>query len=58
MPDGENVPQSSWACSICKRFFCYDCFRMEDDNGNPLPDAWDHDNKRLLCQPCDVVSTG
>ena len=50
MPDGSEPPQSGWACTICKRYFCYDCFRMED--------AWDHDNKCLRALPCDDVVTG
>ena len=24
----------------CKVYQCRDCFRMEDGDGNPLPDAW------------------
>ena len=58
MPDGNNLPQSDYACSVCKRRFCWNCFRMEDDEGNPHPDAWDHDNKCLLARPCDDVVTG
>ena len=42
MPDGSNVPRSRWGCSICKIFLCRGCFRMEDAEGRPLPDAWDH----------------
>ena len=42
MPDGRRVPNSSYGCSVCKVYLCCkQCFRMED-NGKPLPDAWDH----------------
>ena len=43
MPDGcTNVPHSRWGCSVCKVYLCRECFRMEDDDSKPLPDAWDH----------------
>ena len=58
MPGGGKPPTSNYACSICKRRFCWNCFRMEDEDGSPLPDAWDHDNKCLIAQPCDSVMTG
>ena len=28
---------------------------MDDDDGNALPDSWDHNEKRLLAQPCETV---
>ena len=37
-----NIPASRWGCSICRVWLCKDCFRMEDAQGKPLPDAWDH----------------
>ena len=43
MPDGiSNVPRASWGCSICKVYLCRACFRMQDAEGKPHPDAWDH----------------
>ena len=43
MPDGvSNVPHSTWGCSVCKVYLCRACFRMEYDDGKPLPNAWDH----------------
>ena len=42
MPDGCNVPHNRWGCSVCKVYLCRACFRMEDDDGKPSPDAWDH----------------
>ena len=43
MPDGvSNVPHSTWGSSVCKVYLCRACFRMEDDDGKPLPNAWDH----------------
>ena len=56
--DGSLPSQSVWACTICKKRLCFDCFRMEDEHGNPLPDAWDHDRKCLMARPCDSVMTG
>ena len=37
-----NVPASRWGCSVCKVYLCKGCFRMEDEEGNMHPDAWDH----------------
>ena len=31
---------------------------MEDEHGAPLPDAWDHDGKCLMAQPCDSMLPG
>ena len=42
MPDGSHVPRSTWGCSICKVYLCKGCFRMEDEDGKPLADAFDH----------------
>ena len=57
MPDGNNVPYCSWGCSVCKVFLCRGCFRMEDEEGEPLPDAWDHRatsrglmSRRMACE--------
>jgi hypothetical protein len=52
-----NIPSSRWGCSICKVWLCKDCFRMEDAQGKPLPNAWDHRaaTRGLLarCVPCE-----
>ena len=37
-----NVPATRWGCSICKVYLCKDCFRMEDEDGQAHPNAWDH----------------
>ena len=42
MPDGSNVPRSTFGCSVCKVYLCRVCFRMEDEDGKPHKDAWDH----------------
>ena len=42
MPDGSNVPHTTWGCNICKVYLCRKCLRMEDEDGNPHPDCWDH----------------
>ena len=41
-PLNHNVPRTTWGCSICKLYLCKKCFRMEDEDGKPHPDAWDH----------------
>ena len=57
--DGSLPSQSVWACTICKKTrLCFECFRMEDEHGSPLPGAWDHDWKCLMARPCDSVMTG
>ena len=42
LADGRHVPRCTYGCSVCKVYLCRDCFQMEDEDGKPLPDAWDH----------------
>ena len=56
--DGTEPSTTVYACTICKVRLCPKCFRMEDDDGNPLLDSWDHDDKCLLARPCESVWKG
>ena len=42
LPLHHNIPHTTWGCSMCKVYRCKGCFRMEDEDGKPHPDAWDH----------------
>ena len=56
MPDGvRNIPHTYYGCSICRVYLCRLCFRMEDEQGNPHPERWDHDEQQLLarCLVCN-----
>ena len=50
MPDGKNIPRTSYACNVCKVWLCKHCFRMEDKHGNGHPERWDHINQCLLAR--------
>lgn len=44
LPNGRNVPHTTWGCSVCRVFLCKECFDKKDADGNPHQRAWDHRN--------------